>query len=297
MGPTASHIADDGRSPRGGPAALALDSAGVMLIEPPKAWKPVDFDELWRSRELLYFIVWRDIKVRYKQTVVGAAWSILRPLVSMVIFSVIFGKFAGIPSDGVPYPVFVFAGLLPWMFFSGAVAQAGMSLVTQAHLLTKVYFPRLLLPASSIGVGLVDLALGFLVYVGILIWYAQAPGLSILLLPLLVLLTAVAALGVGLLLASVTVIYRDFRFVIPFLVQTWMFLSPVVYPISLIPERYQWILALNPMTGIIQGFRSTLLNRPIDWPLLGTAVLVSTGMLVIGVWNFRRAERRFADVV
>ncbi|MBU0638092.1 MAG: ABC transporter permease [Planctomycetes bacterium] len=246
---------------------------------------------------MFLFLVWRDVKVRYKQTVIGAAWAILQPLTSMIIFSLIFGRVAGIPSDGVPYPLFVFAGILPWTFFSTAVSQAGVSLVNQAQLVTKVYFPRLLVPASSIGVGLVDFGLGLVVYVGIMCWYAHLPALTVLLLPLLLLLMVVAGLGVGYLLASVTVIYRDFRLAIPFMIQAWMFLSPVVYPVSFLPESYRWALALNPMTGIIEAFRSVLLNRPLDLGLLGVAALVSLTVFVVGVYRFRLAERRFADIV
>lgn len=288
--------------PEGNTVAAALSPGpdsdiAVTTIAPRRGWRAIDLTELWRAREMFLFLVWRDVKVRYKQTVIGAAWAILQPLTSMIIFSLIFGRVAGIPSDGVPYPLFVFAGILPWTFFSTAVSQAGVSLVNQAQLVTKVYFPRLLVPASSIGVGLVDFGLGLVVYVGIMCWYAHLPALTVLLLPLLLLLMVVAGLGVGYLLASVTVIYRDFRLAIPFMIQAWMFLSPVVYPVSFLPESYRWALALNPMTGIIEAFRSVLLNRPLDLGLLGVAALVSLTVFVVGVYRFRLAERRFADIV
>ena len=271
-------------------------AADVLVIEPQRGWRSIDFGELWRYRELLYFLVWRDIKVRYKQTVIGAAWAILQPLCQMVIFSVIFGAFAKIPSEGFPYPIFVYAGLLPWTFFANAVSQSSVSLVNQSQLLTKVYFPRLFIPSSSIGVGLVDFSLSFGVYVCLMLWYGHAPGVSIVLLPLLLLLTMMTALGVGVFLASVTVAYRDFRLVVPFMVQIWMYLSPVVYAVTLVPEKYRWIMAFNPRTGIIGGFRSVLLNQPVDWNALGISLLISSILLTIGVANFRRTERRFADI-
>jgi lipopolysaccharide transport system permease protein len=274
----------------------APPTAEVLVIEPQYGWRAIDFGELWRYRELLCFLVWRDVKVRYKQTVIGAAWAILQPLCQMVIFSVIFGAFAKIPSEGFPYPIFVYAGLLPWTFFANAVSQSSVSLVNQSQLLTKVYFPRLFIPSSSIGVGLVDFSLSFCVYVCLMLWYGHAPGVSVLLLPLLLLLTMMTALGVGVLLASVTVAYRDFRLVVPFMVQIWMYLSPVVYAVTLVPEKYRWIMAINPMTGIIGGFRSALLNQPVDWNALGISAVVASLLLFVGVLNFRRTERRFADI-
>ena len=268
----------------------------ITVIQPQRGWRTDDLAELWRYRELLYFLIWRDVKVRYKQTVIGVGWAVIQPVCSMVIFSVIFGNFAGIPSDGVPYPIFVFAALLPWTFFSGAVNQSGLSLVSQANLLKKVYFPRLFIPAASIGVGLVDLVVRFGVYACIMLWYLRFPGPSVWLLPALLLLVTGLALGVGVFLASVTVAYRDFRTVVPFLLQAWMYVSPVVYPATLVPEGYRWLLMLNPMTGIIGGFRSVLLNQPIDWPALFVAAAITLLVFVVGVGNFRRTERRFADV-
>jgi lipopolysaccharide transport system permease protein len=278
----------------GSPYAPA--DAHVLVIEPQRGWRSIDFGELWRYRELLYFLVWRDIKVRYKQTVIGAAWAILQPLCQMVIFSVIFGAFAKIPSEGFPYPIFVYAGLLPWTFFANAVSQSSVSLINQSQLLTKVYFPRLFIPSSSIGVGLADFGLSFCVYICLMLWYGHAPGVAVVLLPVLLLLTMMTALGVGVFLASVTVSYRDFRLVVPFMVQIWMYLSPVVYAVTLVPEKYRWIMAFNPMTGIIGGFRSALLNQPVDWNALGISAVISSLVLLIGVSNFRRTERRFADI-
>jgi lipopolysaccharide transport system permease protein len=268
----------------------------VTVIEAKSGWLPVDFRELWHYRELLFFLVWRDVKVRYKQTVLGAAWAIIQPVFSMVIFSIIFGAFAKIPSDGVPYPIFVLAALLPWTFFTNAVSGAGTSLVSQANLLTKIYFPRLYIPTAAIGVCGVDFLLSFLVYIGIMLWYMRLPGPSILLLPLLLALMFLASAGVGFLLASVTIVYRDFRHVVPFMLQAWMYASPVVYPISMLPEKYRLLAAANPMVGIIEGFRAVLLNQPMNWPLLGVSGGVAVAVFLLGLYNFRRSERFFADV-
>jgi len=276
---------------RGGGAAVE-----PVVIEAGRG-AALSLRELWQYRELLYFFVWRDIKVRYKQTVIGAAWALLQPFCAMVIFSIIFGSFARIPSEGLPYPIFVYAGLLPWTLFANSLSQSSLSLVSQARLVTKVYFPRLYIPVASAGVGLVDFALSFCIYIGLMLWYGHAPGASVLLLPLLLALTVVTALGFGLLLASMTAAYRDFRIVVPFLVQTWLYLSPVVYPVTLVPERYRWIMLLNPMTGVIGGFRSVLLNRPLEWTALGIAALVATAVLLLGLRCFRNRERRLADIV
>ncbi len=242
-------------------------------------------------------LVWRDITVRYKQTVMGAVWAVVQPVATMLIFTLVFGRLARLPSDGVPYPVFVYAGLLPWLLFSSAVTHASLSLINQAHLLTKVYFPRLFLPAAGVGVSLVDFTLSFGVYCGLLAWYDRLPGAGVLALPPLVALTAATALGVGLLLASLTVQYRDVKHVVPFLMQIWLFLSPVVYPVTLVPEHWRWLLNLNPLTGLIGAHRSALLGLPLDAGALTAAAAVAPAVLALGVWNFRRMERRFADVV
>lgn len=266
------------------------------IIEPRRGWIAIDWRELWEHRELLVFLVMRDIRVRYKQTVLGASWAILQPLFAMLIFTVIFGNFAKIPSDDAPYALFVFAGLLPWTFFSTAVTQAGQSLVNQQQLLTKIYLPRMFVPAAPVGAALVDMAISFGVFGVILAIYRQVPGWGIVVLPLLVLLTVAAALGVGLLLASLTVTYRDFRYVIPFMMQAWMYVSPVIFPVSIVPREYRWILALNPLTGIIDGFRAALLSRPFDWVTLRISAVVSIALLILGMFYFRKTERRFADV-
>jgi len=274
--------------------AASRDSA--IVIQPRKGWIAIDWRELWESRELMYFLVLRDVTVRYKQTVLGVAWAVLQPVFSMLIFTVIFGRLAKMPSDGHPYAIFVYAGLLPWMFFATAVTGASQSLVSQQALLTKIYLPRLFVPASAIGGGLVDLAISFGVFACLMLYYGVMPGWGVLTLPLLVLLTVVTALGVGLTLAAVTVTYRDFRYVVPFMIQAWMFISPVIYPVSLVPAKWQWLLAMNPMVGIIDGYRSALLGQPWNLLTLAVSVLSATLLLAYGLFYFRKTERRFADV-
>jgi lipopolysaccharide transport system permease protein len=242
-------------------------------------------------------LAWRDVKVRYKQTVLGIAWAILQPVFAMLVFTLIFGKFAKLPSDGMPYAVFVFAGLLPWTFFASGVAQSGQSLVQQEQLLAKVYFPRVLVPAASFGAPLVDLLCSFGVLAIMMGAYGVVPTWGILSLPLLVLLTLIAGLGTGISLASVTVAYRDFRFVVPFMIQAWMYLSPVVYPATMIPSRYRWALTLNPMSGIIEGFRSALLGAPWHLESLGVSCATAILLLMFGLSVFRRTERRLADML
>jgi lipopolysaccharide transport system permease protein len=283
-----SHAAD---TPQPGTAAGA-----AIVIEPPRRAMRLNWREMWRYRELLYFLVWRDVKVRYKQTFLGAGWAVIQPLLSMVVFSVVFGAFARIPSDGVPYPLFVYAGLLPWMLLASSISQSGVSLVNQSALLTKIYFPRLFVPAATIAVALVDFMIASLVYVGIVLWYGHWVSWSVLLVPVLVALTLVTAAGVGIFMAALTVTYRDFRQVVPFMLQIWMYASPVVYPLSIVPEGYKWAYALNPMVGILGAFRGALLNQPIPWGLLGLSACTAAALLALGLWNFQRTERRFADV-
>jgi lipopolysaccharide transport system permease protein len=273
-----------------------LAATRELVIRPRSGWIAIDWQELWEARELLYFLVLRDVKVRYKQTVLGVAWAVLQPVFTMIIFTVIFGRFAKIPSDGVPYAVFVFAGLLPWTFFSNNISQASMSLMNQQSLLTKIYLPRIFVPSASIGSGLIDLLVSFVVFALVMLYYGVGVGTGVLAVPLLVLLTAAASLGVGLMLAALIVTYRDFRYVVPFLVQSWMYISPVIYPVSMVPPKWQPLLALNPMAGIIDGFRSALLGLP--WNL--TTLVISSAsallMLLLGLFYFRRTERNFADV-
>ena len=270
----------------------------VTVITPAAGGSPLRVRELVAYRELLYFLTWRDIKVRYKQTALGAAWAVLQPFLTMVVFSVFFGRLARIPSDGVPYPLFAYTALVPWTFFATALTQAANSMVDQARVITKVYFPRLLVPASAVLGGLVDFAIAFALLVGMLVYYHVPLTLRLLTVPLFVLFAAVTALAVGLWLSALNVRYRDVRYTIPFLIQFWLFATPVAYPASLVPERWRPLYGLNPMTGVVEGFRWALLGRP-DTP--GALILVSavTVMLLLtgGLFYFRRMERHFADIV
>ncbi len=271
----------------------------VTVIRPSRGWGGLDFGELWHFRELLYFLTWRDIKVRYKQTLLGAAWAILKPFFSMVIFTIIFGRLAGIPTDGVPPAVFYFTGLLPWVLFQDGITKASSSLVTGRSLVTKVYFPRLVVPLSSILAGLVDFLLASVVLVGMMLFYRVPPSASIWTLPLFLLLVLVTGLGVGLWLSALNVAYRDIGYITPFIVQAWMYASPVAYSATLIPQGWgQLAYGLNPMAGVIQGFRWAVLG--VGQPsvgLLGLSTLVAFLVLISGVLYFRRMERTFADIV
>jgi lipopolysaccharide transport system permease protein len=273
-------------------------AANLTIIEPKSGWIPVDLGEIWNYRELLYFLTMRDIKVRYKQTVLGGLWAVIQPAFTMVVFTLFFGRLAKMPSDGIPYPIFVYAGLLPWTYFANAVAASGNSLVGSANLITKVYFPRIMVPASASLAGLLDFAVAVLVLAVLMVYYRIVPGASILLFPFLVALTFLCAVGVGLWLSALNVQYRDIRYAIPFLIQIWMFLSPVIYPVSLVKDKYQWLLALNPMGGVIHAYRASLLgHRPIDWSLLGLSALIILVLFLGGLGYFKRMERTFADVV
>lgn len=270
----------------------------VTVIRPKRGRALVDWRELWTYRDLVYMLTWRDIKVRYKQTVLGAAWAVLQPLLTMVVFSIFFGRLAGISSGDVPYPVFTFAALVPWTFFANSVTQASNSLVQQEALLTKVYFPRVIVPLAAVLAGLVDVTIAFVVLVGLLLAYGIVPTAAVLTLPLLVLFAASTAFAVGLWLSALNVRYRDVRYTLPFIVQVWLFASPVAYPTSLVPETWQPLYALNPMVGVIDGFRWALLG---DVPAPGIGLLVSAlvvlALLIGGLAYFRRVERSFADAV
>ncbi|NIM96085.1 MAG: ABC transporter permease [Anaerolineales bacterium] len=274
------------------------DAPSVTVIKPTRGWRGVDFVELWRYRELLYFLVWRDLKVRYKQTLLGAAWAILQPLIAVAIFSVFFGLWAGLPTEGIPGPLFYFAGILPWQLFQGGVNKAGISLVASRNLITKVYFPRLAVPTAPVFANLVDFALAFLVLIVLLIIYGVAPTTAILALPLFLLLDILVTLGIGLWLASLNVMYRDIGQIIPFLLQVWFFLTPVVYSSSIVPERFQVLYGLNPLVGIVEGFRWALLDTPKPSTIIMVeAIIVTLVLLITGVFYFRRMERTFADIV
>ena len=270
----------------------------ITIIEPKKGWIPIDLREIWNYRELFYFLTKRDIKVRYKQTVLGGLWAIIQPVFTMVVFTLFFGRLAKMPSDGIPYPIFVYAGLLPWTYFANALSTSGNSLVGSANLITKVYFPRLIIPASASMAGLLDFFIAMLVMGAMMIYYQFVPSIGILLFPFLVGLTFLCAVGVGLWLSALNVQYRDIRYVIPFLVQLWMFVSPVIYPISMVPQKYQWLLALNPMGGVIEAYRASLLGHmPINWSLLGLSTVIIIILFLSGLYYFRRMEKTFADVI
>jgi lipopolysaccharide transport system permease protein len=272
----------------------------VVVIERSRPWGTSDLRELWAYRELLLFLIWRDVKVRYKQTALGVAWVVVQPVVQMVIFTLLFGRLAGLDSHtgGVPYPLFAFAGLLPWTFFSAAVTNSGNSLVGSAHLITKVYFPRVLVPAAAVAAGLVDLLVSSAVMVALLAYYRVAPSWEALVaVPLLVLLTALLALGTGMLLSALNVKYRDIRHALPFAMQVWMFASPVIYPSALVPDPWRRLLALNPVAGVIEGLRAALFGGPFPWESLGLAAAVTLLLLVVSALVFRRLERSFADVI
>ncbi|MCP4680997.1 MAG: ABC transporter permease [Desulfobacterales bacterium] len=268
------------------------------IIEPKKGWVPIDLKQIRQYRELFYFLTKRDIKVRYKQTVLGGLWAVIQPVFTMIVFTLFFGRLAKIPSDGIPYPIFVYAGLLPWTYFSNALSASGNSLVGNANLITKVYFPRLIVPASASLAGLLDFFIAMLVLGVLMIYYQFVPGLGLLLFPVLVVLTFMCAVGVGLWLSALNVQYRDIRYVIPFLIQIWMFVSPVIYPVSMIKEKYQWLLALNPMGGVIRAYRASVLgHQAIDWLLLGISTAIILVIFISGLFYFRRMERYFADIV
>ena len=270
----------------------------LSIIEPKKGSISIDFKEIWKYRELLYFLTKRDIKVRYKQTVLGGLWAIIQPLFSMLVFTLFFGKLAKVPSDGIPYPIFVYAGLLPWTYFANALSASGNSLVGSQNLITKVYFPRLIIPASASLAGLLDFFIAMLVLGVLMIYYRFLPGIGILLFPVLVGLTFMCAVGVGLWLSALNVEYRDIRYSIPFLIQLWMFVSPVIYPVSMINEKYQWLMALNPMGGVINAYRASLLgHQPIYFTLLGISAVIIISLFLSGMLYFRRMEKTFADVV
>jgi lipopolysaccharide transport system permease protein len=279
-------------------AALEADAVPVLRIEPSKGWASLQLYELWTYRELLYFLVWRDVKVRYKQTVLGAAWAIIQPFCTMVVFSLFFGRLANIPSDGIPYPIFSYAALVPWTFFANGLSKASTSLVLSANLIRKVYFPRLAVPISSVLSGVIDFILAFIVLIGMLLYYNMVPTANVLWLPLFLLLALVTALGVALWLSSLHVQFRDVQYVIPFLIQLWLFLTPIAYPSSLLAEPWRTLYGINPMAGVVEGFRWALLGTAsAPGPMLVVSALVALVLLVSGGLYFRRMEKTFADVV
>jgi len=284
----------------GGTASVAARSSHLLVdvIQPSKGWVPLKLGELWHYRELLYFFVWRDVKVRYKQTALGAAWAVIQPVFTMLVFSIFFGRLANMPSDGVPYPVFVFAALVPWTFFANALGQGSNSLVGSGNLITKVYFPRLVVPTASVISGLVDFLIAFAVLVLLMTWYGIGLSLKILWLPVFVLHAVITALAVALWLSALNVQYRDVRYTVPFLTQFWLFATPVAYPSSLLSPGWRIAYGLNPMVGVVEGFRWALLDTgPAPGLMPVISGLVSVVLLVGGAFYFQRLERTFADVV
>ena len=253
--------------------------------------------EVWRTREILYFLAWRDVKVRYKQAALGVAWAVIQPLGTMIVFTFFFGKMAGIPSDGVPYRLFSYSGLLLWTYFSITLGQVGNSLIANSSLITKIYFPRLLLPAAAAFGGLLDLLVGSVFLIALMIYYHVAPTWTVILTPVFVLQAVLLVMGSGMLLAALNVRYRDVKYTIPFVVQIGLFVTPIIYPLSFFPPRAQAWFALNPMAGIVEGFRSCLLGTPINWTLVGSSWAITLGLVFLGTWHFRSTERVFADIV
>jgi lipopolysaccharide transport system permease protein len=272
--------------------------APVIVVKPSKGWISLKLAELWKYRELLYFLTWRDIKVRYKQTILGAAWAIIQPFFTMVVFSLFFGKLAKVPSDGLPYPIFAYAALVPWTFFANGLNQSSNSLVGNANLIRKVYFPRLVVPFSSVISGLVDFVLAFIVLIGMMLVYGIFPTINIVWLPLLLLLTLVSGLGVGLWLSALNVQFRDVRYTVPFLIQFWLFATPIAYPSSLLSEHWRTLYGINPMVGVVEGFRWALLGTDTaPGPIIVVSTLVASAILVSGAFYFKRMEKTFADIV
>jgi lipopolysaccharide transport system permease protein len=276
---------------------LNLPDKPLVSIRPGGRFAPIDLKSLWDYRELLYFLTWRDVKVRYKQTALGAAWAIIQPLFTMIVFSIFFGKLARMPSDGIPYPIFAYAGLMPWTFFSNAVNSSGNSLVGSAHLITKVYFPRMIIPGAAVAAGLVDLLIALGILFILMIYYGVGLTWNILMLPALILLTTMLAIAVGMWTSALNVKYRDIRYALPFAIQLTMFATPIIYPVSIVPAAWRWALNLNPLTGIIEGYRASFFGRPIDWTALAISAVITFALLLYAAYHFKRVERTFADIV
>jgi lipopolysaccharide transport system permease protein len=270
----------------------------ILILKPSQGWSSLNLGELWKFRELMYFLTWRDIKVRYKQTVLGASWAVLQPFLSMVVFSVFFGGLLNVPSEGVPYPIFSYTGLLPWGVFAKALNDASRSVVANRAMITKIYFPRMLIPLASVLSGLVDFSIAFVVLLGMMWYFNISPTANIWTLPFFILLALITALGVGMWLSALNALYRDIGYIIPFLTQFWFFITPVVYPATEIPEGWRYLYALNPMVGVVEGFRWALLDTTTPpGPLVAVSAAIAILILVTGMFYFRRMERTFADMV
>jgi lipopolysaccharide transport system permease protein len=269
----------------------------VKIIRPLDGWLPIDLKELWEYRELVYTFAMRDIKVRYKQTALGAAWAVIQPFMMMVVFTIFFGKLAKIPSEGIPYPLFSYAALLPWTLFSEGITRSTNSMITNANIMTKVYFPRLVMPISGILSPLIDFMIAFIILIAMMLYYGFVPTINIIWLPVFILLALMTSLGVGLWLSAFNVQYRDFQYTLPFLIQLWLFASPVVYPSTLLPESYRWIYGLNPMAGVIEGFRWALLGTNPPSSMIAFSFVIVMVLLISGAYYFKRMEKTYADVV
>tara|TARA_B100000745_G_scaffold226507_1_gene151559 strand:- start:83 stop:919 length:837 start_codon:yes stop_codon:yes gene_type:complete len=273
-------------------------STEPRIIDAKTRWGLVDLRDLWYYRDLLYFLVWRDIKVRYAQSVLGVGWAVIQPVFLMIVFTLVFGRLARLDSDGAPYAIFSYVALVPWTYFSNALTDSTTSLVQNSALITKVYFPRIILPLSAILSKLIDFAIALILVIGLLVWYKTVPNVGVAVIPLLVLLMILTAAGLGIWLASLAIQYRDIKYALTFIIQMLMFASPVVYPLNMVPERYQFLYSLNPMVGVIEGFRSAFLaTNPMPWNLIGIGFCVAIALLVAGTFYFRRNEESFADVV
>jgi lipopolysaccharide transport system permease protein len=277
--------------------AYRLPEKPLVSIRAEHKWTAIDLKSLWAYRELFYFLIWRDVKVRYKQTALGAAWAIIQPLFTMIIFSIFFGKLANMPSDGIPYPLFAYAALMPWTFFSNAVNNSGNSLVGSSNLITKVYFPRIIIPGAAVAAGLIDLLIAFAILIVLMISYGISAHWSLLMIPPLIILTTTLAVAVGMWTSALNVKYRDIRYALPFAIQLLMFATPIIYPISIVPSRWRWVLAINPLTGIIEGYRAAFFGWPFNWTMLAISAAITFAVLIYSAYYFKRMERTFADIV
>jgi len=295
--PNLTRVTSQSGNAQTGHHTLPLPSRPLAVIESSKGLPSLNLVELWKYRELLYFLTWRDVKVRYKQTALGAAWAILQPLFMMIVFSLFFGRLAGVDSKGIPYALFALAGLVPWTFFANAVTNSGNSLVGSSNLITKVYFPRALVPAAAVAAGLVDFIIAFLTLVPAMLYYRVGLTLNLLMLPVLVLLVTLFALAVGMWMSALNVKYRDVRFALPFVIQLWLFVSSVIVPSTTLPQKWRWLLLLNPMSAIVESFRAALFGQPFPWQALGIAGVFTAAVLLYSAYSFNRVEKTFADII
>lgn len=269
----------------------------LVVIEPKRGWVALNPLDLWNYRDLLYILVERDLKTRYKQTVIGTSWAILQPLLTMTIFTFFFGRITGVSSDGLPYAIFAYAGLLPWTFFSNAVTNSGNSLILDSSLITKIYFPRMIVPIATVAASSLDFFIAFSFLILMMVYYRIGITVNILMLPVLTVFFMLLATGIGIWMSALNVKYRDVRFALPFVIQIGLFITPIIYPLSIVPEKWHWIMSLNPLTGLIEAFRDACFGHPISWANLGISIFVTIGILIFSAYNFRRMERSFADVI